>query len=232
MRIGLLGDIHGNHLALRAVLSCATREKVQRLIITGDLVGYYFWAQEVLELLNSWDCVIVRGNHEQMLSTMRVDPRKINEIEAKYGCGHRLAFESLTATQLNWLENLPISLEINDGSCRILLSHGAPWNIDQYIYPDTQYDLLARCASSDHDFVVLGHTHHPFHRRINATTIVNPGSVGQPRNRKPGAHWVILDTDTRVIQPRVEAYDVTPVIERAQRNEPQLPYLWEVLTRT
>ncbi len=231
MKVALLGDIHANHLALRAVLSSATRHKVERLLITGDLVGYYYWAKEVLEMLQLWNFVVVRGNHEQMLADVRAEPQLLRGIEAKYGSGLRVALESLTEMDLQWLENLQHPLDLRLDNCRILLCHGAPWDLDQYVYPDASDSLFARCADSAHDVVVLGHTHYPFHRKIDATVVINPGSVGQPRNRKSGAHWALLDTRTHEIDHQIESYDASPVIAYAQSKQPTLPYLWEVLNR-
>ena len=67
MKIGLLGDIHGNRYALDAVLTSARLFGIERLLITGDLIGYYFWPREVLELLTPWNFTAVYGNHESML---------------------------------------------------------------------------------------------------------------------------------------------------------------------
>lgn len=231
MKVALLGDIHGNHFALRAVLSAATRHGVERLLITGDLVGYYFWAKEVLEMLQPWDFVVVRGNHEQMLAEARAEPQHLRDVEAKYGSGLRVALETLTAAQFHWLENLPHPLEVKVDGCRILLCHGSPWDLDQYVYPDADHALLARCADPAHDVVVLGHTHYPFQRMIDGTVVINPGSVGQPRDRMPGAHWALLDTRTREVGHWIEAYDAGPVMAYAQLKQPNLPYLWEVLRR-
>ena len=67
MKIGLLGDIHGNSRALRAVLESARVKGVEKLCLTGDFVGYYYHPDEVLDLLASWPNHAVRGNHEAML---------------------------------------------------------------------------------------------------------------------------------------------------------------------
>ena len=231
MKVALLGDIHGNHLALRAVLSEATRNGVERLLITGDLVGYYFWPKEVLELLSPWPMHVVRGNHEEMLSAARKDPGCLQKIEQKYGSGIRVALDTLSPAQLLWLENLPHPLRLELGGCLILLCHGAPWDFDRYIYPDADASLLEKCAAQGEDFVVLGHTHYAFQRRCGRTLVVNPGSVGQPRDRNPGAHWALLDTSTREVTRFTENYDIAEVIEYSRASQPAVPYLADVLCR-
>lgn len=231
MKLGLLGDIHGNHLALRAVLSAATQHGVEHLLITGDLVGYYFWPKEVLELLAPWEMTAVRGNHEEMLSAARMDPAYREKIERKYGNGLSVALDTLSPNQLHQLENRPHPLRLEMGGSLILLCHGAPWDLDCYIYPDADERLISQCAAQGEDFVVLGHTHHAFQKRCGKTLVVNPGSVGQPRDRHPGARWALLDTATREVTQFTENYDMATVIEYSRATQPAVPYLADVLCR-
>ena len=231
MRLALIGDIHGNSAALRAVLARAAVERADALLVTGDLVGYYFDPQGVLELLEPWRRHTVRGNHEDMLAAARRDRAVLESIGKSYGSGLQIALDGLEAETLDALCSLPHPLEIELDGARILLCHGAPWDNDAYVYPDADAALFARCAASGHDIVVLGHTHYPMARTVNGSLIVNPGSVGQPRNRRPGAHWALLDTKTREVDLRCEQYDRTSLTAEARRRHPDLPYLAEVLDR-
>ena len=232
MKLALLGDIHGNDLALQAVLAAASSSGVEKLLITGDLVGYYHSPLQVLELLRPWDRHVVRGNHEDMLVTARSDTAFLTQVDARYGSGLRMAIEQLDTQQLDELCGLPHPLELVIDGCRILLCHGTPWNNDIYVYPDAKQELLERCAVQEFDLVVLGHTHYPMRHQTGGTILVNPGSVGQPRNRKPGAHWAFFDTASREVTLRCETYDAGPVIAESRRRHPDIPYLAEVLERT
>ena len=231
MKLALLGDIHGNHLALAAVLAAARKHGVERLLITGDLVGYYFWPREVLELLAPWSSVAVRGNHEDMLAAARSDPAYLLRVDARYGTGLRSAVEQLDAQQLDQLCALPHPLELVIDGCRILLCHGAPWDVDQYVYPDAKPELLERCAIQEFDLVVLGHTHYPMQHKIGRTLLVNPGAAGQPRNRQPGAYWALFDTANRSLELHHEKYDSSALVRECQQRHPELPYLANVLQR-
>lgn len=232
MIIGLLGDVHGNDLALEVVLRSAKLASVEKLLITGDLVGYYFAPHRVLELLKPWDVCIVRGNHEDMLKAVLDDRSLMPAIEHRYGSGLRVALETLSESQVDFLCSLPRIRELTLGSRRIFLCHGTPWDTDQYVYPDAQAELLSRCALPEFDFVVMGHTHYPMTRIVGKTTLVNPGSVGQPRHRHPGACWAMLDTETGDVEMRSENYDIQRVISEAQARHPGMPYLAEILCRT
>jgi len=112
MRLGLIGDIHGNHRALGVVLAAATSFGVEKLLITGDLVGYYFEPLEVLKLLEPWSKYLVRGNHEDMLSIARSKTSFLTKVDARYGSGLHTAIEQLSNLQLDELCGLPHPIEI------------------------------------------------------------------------------------------------------------------------
>ena len=228
----MLGDIHGNYYALMAVLDAARQNNAKRLLVTGDLVGYYFWPREVLALLAQWDTVVVRGNHESMLAEAQRNISFIDNVEGKYGTGLRIAIEQLDTIQLDMLCNLPHPLEIAVEECTILLCHGSPWDFNQYVYPDADSETLKRCAMQAYDLVVMGHTHYPMNAKIGKTLLVNPGSVGQPRNRRAGAHWALFDTESREVSMRCESYDTGAVIAESHRRHPDVPYWAEILVRT
>ena len=232
MKVGILGDIHGNEYALRAVLDAASVAGVDQWLNTGDMVGYYFAPRRVMEMLRQLNCRSVRGNHEDMLCRSRDDPDYLRGVQAKYGSGVRVALEQLSVQQLDEVCGLPHPLSLEIDGVRILLSHGAPWNIDQYVYPDSAPDLNERCVPEGFDLVVTGHTHYPMVKTIGNAVLVNPGSVGQPRNRRPGAAWALFDTVNRTVDLRCESYDSAELVRECRARHPELPYLSEVLLRT
>ena len=231
MKLALLGDIHGNQLALQVVLDAASSAGAESLLVTGDLVGYYYAPLEVLKMLQAWDRHVVRGNHEDMLNSVRSDPELLLQMDARYGTGLRTAIEQLDTQQLDELCNLPHPLEFVIDGCKVLLCHGAPWDVDQYVYPDAAPELLERCARQDLDLVVMGHTHYPMQHTSGKTLIANPGSVGQPRNRKPGASWALFDTTNRRLEFHQEHYDTSVLVAECRQHNPELTYLADVLER-
>ncbi len=232
MKVGLISDIHGNADALRAVLDAARRLQVDRLLSAGDLIGYYDQPAEVLGLLAGWNVSHVRGNHERMLSAVRAGSERLPRVEESYGPGLRLALETLDSPALDWLEGLPDRLDLEVSGRRLVLCHGSPWDPDLYIYPDAPDRTWDRCASMNADVIVCGHTHHPLSRKCGDVLLVNSGSVGQPRNRVPGAHWALLDVDRMQIEHRVETYDVGITAARILAANPSIPSLSEVLLRS
>jgi len=232
MKVGLLSDIHGNDLALEATLTEARKLGVQRLLVLGDLVGYYYRIPRVLELLNDWHCDLIQGNHEAMLTKVRMAPEAGGEIRRKYGQALDLAISRLNSSQLARLESLPTRLRVEIEGSAIELCHGSPWDQDSYVYPDAKPEVLRQCAVPNSDLVLLGHTHRPFSARIDRTLLCNPGSVGQSRVRGGLANWAIFDTSNGVVIPQVTPYDPTELIEEVLRWDPDVPYLHQILQRT
>lgn len=231
MKLGLLGDIHGNADALKAVLIAAKALEVEQLLVTGDLVGYYFEPGAVLEMLRLWPTQVVRGNHEAMLEAAREDFRFLEKIKRKYGTGVELALKQLTSEQLDDLCKLPDTRVLNVDNCRILLCHGSPSSIDQYVYRDAPKSVLEGCSVKGADIVIMGHTHYQMDLIVDQTRLVNPGSVGQPRDGRPGAQWAVLDTATHNIEFRLEAYSCEHLLGQCRIRHPELPYLASILER-
>lgn len=230
MKLALLADIHGNSDALRACLDAARESEAERLLIVGDLVGYYYFPDRVLTQLSEWDWTAVRGNHEDMLAQWRTGQNR-DSLHERYGSGLAAAADTLDERQLVHLEALPMRQDIEIGGKQVTLFHGTPTSVDTYVYPDAPAEEVASLDVPGADIVVCGHTHYPKIWRTESGHIVNPGSVGQPRNRQPGAHWALWDSASGAIDLRIEAYDTEPLATECRRRDPHLPYLADVLSR-
>jgi putative phosphoesterase len=227
-----MGDIHANAVALEKVLAAAKREKIEALCLTGDFVGYYYEPKSVFEMLADWQYWAIRGNHDDMLLDVMDHPNLSDEVRQKYGSGLDRALETLDEESLAMLKALPSSRTLTFEGRSLLLAHGTPWDTNVYLYPDAPEKNWERATEAKPDFVVLGDTHHQYSRKIGDTLVINPGSIGQPRDRKPGAAWSILDTGSMELEHRREAYDFSSVVEQAKLYNPELPYLQTVLSRT
>jgi len=231
MKIGVLSDIHGNHYALTEVLKAATHEKVDRLLVLGDIVGYYYHPNKLLEQLNDWDYLLIKGNHEDILLNIISGTIKESVIRAKYGSGHQKAIEQLSKTQLETLCNAPERRMLEIDNIKILMCHGSPWSTDYYLYPDTQKKVLDKCEQPEIDIVLTGHSHHAFFYKAGRSILINAGSVGQNRNTGGLASWALINTDNGSIQLKSTPYDVTQLIDEIERMDPDNIYLKYILTR-
>ena len=231
MKIGVLADIHANLPALRATLSAARTAGVERLLIAGDLVGYYYWPAECFDLLAGWPHDMVVGNHEEMLRAVVDDVSALPPIRLRYGSGINVARETLGARIAPLLAR-PSTTRLTIDGREVLLCHGSPSDTDQYVYPDAPESVRREMAVTGAEFVFFGHTHYPVQWQIGYTVVANPGSVGQPRDRRPGAQWLLWDTTAATMVHRREPYDIDRVVRECAARDPGNPYLAAVLTRS
>lgn len=230
MKVALLADIHGNHLALQSALADIRKEGIERLFIAGDYVGYYYHPEEVFSSLEEWPAEKVKGNHENFLLEVYEGNEELREVyKERLGSGIEVALKSLTSERIEEVKELEEKKEVNIDGLRILLCHGSPWDVDEYIYPDASRESLERFSREEYDIIVMGHTHHPMEKRIGDVILVNPGAIGQTRTRPIGAQWAVLDTDTRKVSFRVSEYDNEKVFSEAKRIDPHLPRLHRAL---
>ena len=200
MKIGLISDVHSNRIALEAVLD--DMPDVDELLCAGDVVGYNPWPGECVDLLRDLDVPTVMGNHDQAV----VDemPFRFNEM-ARDGVEH--AVKRLDESQREWLADLPTERLEADGRVKVI--HGHPDNPNQYTYPkDFSPGLL-----DDEDVLVLGHTHVQHHAVFTEGIVINPGSVGQPRDGDPDAAYSVVDLDALTVDEHRVSYDIDAVIE-------------------
>lgn len=234
MKIAIFSDIHGNSVALEAVLKEVRQLNIEHVFVLGDFVGYYYHPELVLEMLTEFRPTMIHGNHEVMLKEVLEDPQKGEEVRAQFGNGISLALERLSHEQVEMLTHLPPTANVTLDGMRFLLCHGTPWDNDEYVYPDASREVLEKCASQDADVVLLGHTHYPFVYSGKGAVVLNPGSVGQPRDRGGRgklASWAVVDTANASIVLKRTAFDVAQVIAEAQTHDPEVRYLQEVFER-
>lgn len=232
MQVAILSDLHGNSLALAKVLEEIKRQGVTRLLIAGDFIGYYYRPDEVLELLSSWQWEGVKGNHDKMLEEfLAKNKREMTRYRNSFGKAIDIALQVLKESQIKMLLSLPPKKEVVIEGKRILICHGAPWNQDEHIYPDARKDVFTQIAALGYDYVILGNTHYPYIKRLSKTIIINPGSVGQPRDQGSNSSWILADFGSKKVAIQRTRFDPSMVISDIETNDPKLVYLKEVLIR-
>jgi putative phosphoesterase len=198
MRIGLISDIHANWHGLNAVLQALHDADV--ILCAGDLTGYFSRPNEVIECLLQREIPFIAGNHDVYLCQ---PPKYPNAILARSLEFTRGALKPQNAAALAAVGCR--NRHLLDG-LRIDLFHGSPWDPqEQYIYPD--FGDWEKFAEVDADVIVMGHTHRPLLREVAGRIVVNPGSVGQPRDGDPRASFALLDTKTRQVEFRRVEFD-------------------------
>jgi putative phosphoesterase len=224
MRILVISDLHANWPALEAVLGVQAFDHV---IVVGDLVSYGPHPREVVEWVRSHATVVVRGNHDDALacgSDCRCAPTS-KPLAIATRAVHR---ELLSLEDIQFLGSLPRTTSFQSSGQTLFAVHASPRN---HLY---RYTLTSQ-ASDEHvrsqvdrvqaDYVLLGHTHLPMARSIGRRLVVNPESVGQPRDGDPRVSFAVIE-DGDVALKHV-AYDV----ERTVRDLRGLPLPAEVADR-
>lgn len=217
MNVLIISDIHANHAALTAVMEDAGNE-FNRVWCLGDTVNYGPQPRECIETVKTISDKIIRGNHD-------------NAVGLGVDCGCSVKYQPLADAckeftkavlgkeDREFLASLPLVDKFEIDGQKFLLSHGSPGgDMYKYIEPSASDSvLLKEMDGVDADFIFLGHTHQPMIRRLRGTTIVNPGSVGQPRDSSPLASYAIWK-DGEVKIKRVE-YDIDKILT-ALKNTP------------
>lgn len=233
MRYLILSDIHANLEALKAVLHHVRRKHYDHVLFLGDAVGYGACPNQVTSWLRALGAEVssVRGNHDRVCAGL--DSGEYFNRYARQASSWTL--ERLEVRNLDWLRALPQGP--TGVSPDVAICHGSTVDEDTYVF--SSYDAQVAFGAVDHPVIFFGHTHVPsmFVLRDNpgATSLrarllsgrkvvvdlepgerylINPGSVGQPRDRDPRAAYAIYDADAR----RLHLYRVLYRVEEARRR--------------
>lgn len=237
MRYLILSDLHANDEALTAVLRRVKRKSFDRIVCLGDFVGYAADPNKVLDRFRKLRkaTISVRGNHDKVVAGVEegalFNPPALEAV--------RWTTERLSKQNLEFLRKLPLGPEVVDA--RFIVCHGSPLDEDAYIFSDFDASLnfvqMHRFAEGI-DLCFFGHSHipsiftlEPAGIRVEAVRearyklrlekgkryLVNPGSVGQPRDRNPRAAYAIFDADAGVVHFDRVPYDVGATRRKIQR---------------
>ena len=227
MRALILSDIHANIDALEAVLAAVSRETYDQLLVLGDLVGYGASPNEVVDrVFELSPDVLIRGNHDKAASGIE-PPHHFNQVAAEAA---QWTLETLTDTNRERVASLPKGPVMVDDVVEVC--HGTPFDEDVYIFD--QDDALRALDAASRHVCFFGHTHLPVafqHSDEDASLdvvipelcspeptgvvldaarkhLVNPGSVGQPRDGDPRAAYAVYDADAASVEILRVAYRV------------------------
>lgn len=213
MRIAVFSDVHGNVHALRAVLADIDAQKCDAIYCLGDLVGYGAFPNEVIELVRERRIPTIMGNYDDGVGFDRDDcgcAYTDDEMQRLGMLSLHWTREHVSAENKAFLRGLLPNIRLTSGNKRLLLVHGSPRRINEYLYEDRREDTLQRiAAASEADVIVSGHTHLPYVRNVGQVMFVNVGSAGKPKDGDPRVAYALLETEPalRVTIRRV-SYDV------------------------
>ena len=198
MRIAIFSDIHGNLPALEAVLADISKQNLQTVYCLGDLVGYGASPNEVTDRVRSEGVPTIMGNYDD----------GVGFDKDECGCAYREPLdrelgdrsfrwtkERVTAANKAFLRTLLPEIRFNGNGKRVLLVHGSPRKMNEYLFEDRALSSFQRLArSSNADVIVFGHTHKPYVKEVDGVMFLNVGSVGKPKDGDWRACYATLET--------------------------------------
>ena len=222
MRALVVSDLHSNSEALRSVLNRVRRKKFDTVVCLGDFVGYGAQPNQVLDTMRTMRGrkIYIRGNHDRVASGLD-DASGFNHAAKAAALWTR---DHLSNPNRRFLRDLVVGPVLHKG---VMVCHGSPYDEDEYVF--NVHHAAQVLALFDAPFILFGHTHLPavfsidphqnvrgFAVRGDATVkldpklryLINPGSVGQPRDRIPDSSFAIFDSDKRTVQFFRVPYDV------------------------
>lgn len=226
-----MSDVHGNYDSFQQAISYINHQKVDVIFFLGDVVGYYYESLLIIdELMKLENLFIVLGNHDYMFLEMynSKNEQLIRNYKQKYGSSFDEFFVKVNKDQINFLASIPISKRVEIDGVKFALFHGGPSDpLYQKIYPDTLVDDF---HFIDADVFLLGHTHYRMNRIDGSKIIINPGSLGQPRDGK-AASFLIYDTTTKESVFVDVQFDIKQLKKQVKTRSSEPSYLTNVLAR-
>ncbi|MBA2487742.1 MAG: metallophosphoesterase family protein [Chloroflexi bacterium] len=229
-RVALLGDIHGNDLALEAALNDVVRQRPDVIAITGDLVLNGPRPSAVIgrlrDLESTAGALVIQGNTDIAVADHDYSAAFpwMEEVPAAHRAAAEWAHDSLAADELEWLRRLPAERRLELGDHMVLVCHASPGSQTSGLAVDLDPSLtVERVTRTDARVICCGHTHVADVRELGRKLICNPGSCGYAFDGDPGAAWALLTVDGS--EPRAElfrtSYDAQSVAdELSERGLP------------
>ncbi len=211
MKIALFSDVHANLPALNACFDSIEKHKPDAIYCLGDLVGYNVWPNEVINEIRKRGIPTIAGNYDQGVGLSINDcgcAYKTEEDRHRGTISISYTNEMVGADERKYLRTLPahirLTYQLNNESKQLLLVHGSPRKINEYLFEEREEESLLRILKqADADILCFGHTHKPYHRVlkhkeegiIKWRNAINIGSVGKPKDGNPMGCYVLLTID-------------------------------------
>lgn len=223
MRILLLADIHANWAALQAI-----NEPFDLCLVLGDLVDYGLDPSPCIQWVREHATHAVRGNHDHGVA-QHVKVQGKNGFKYLTGVTRQITQERISAEDRRFLGALPVSKRVTLDGTKFLMVHATPRDpLDEYSIADVDF-WSRRLVDVDAQVICVGHTHYPYILEVGNKLVINPGSVGQPRDGDPRAGYAIIENQ-RVELKRIEypVEDTVRTVLESSLPEPAKALLVEV----
>ena len=220
MKIAFISDIHSNLHAFKSILKKIDSLSVDEIFCVGDTVGYNAYPKECLNILRNREIISVMGNHD--FATVHGNTSWFNNLGIM---GVKHSRENLEKDDIDFLKNLPYELSFNIDNINFYLTHGSPRdNLFEYVHPHFSFEKIKEIGKDvSSDVIVLGHTHIPMGVEVDNKLLLNPGSVGQPRDGISKSSFMLFDTKNHSYRWFRVSYDIESACKAIfENNLPQV----------
>lgn len=176
------------------------------VVFGGDIFGYYYGQEEIINDLKQRDFIFLRGNHDQMFLDLLNGKISEKYLVDRYGNSYLDIIGRISKSNVEFIHSLNMDYSICVDGLNLYFAHGSKEDpLNGRIYPDAS--LSGHNEYEGIHYAFLGHTHHQAVKQIGGCTIINPGSLGQQRDGK-GCKFLVFDTQSREFMFPVIKYDV------------------------
>lgn len=233
MKVALLSDIHGNAVALEAVMKDIKERQVDQILVLGDICFRGPQPKESLRLVRSLNADVIKGNADEWM-VRRIQKSEVPEHAFDIMTQERdWTLSQLSDDDLNYLDELPISIKLPVDDIKIFAFHATPHDLFDVVPPEAPDEIYdQKIFLIDADIYFYGHIHKAYIRYIKGKTIVNLGSVGMPFDGVTKASYALLETSENGFQTSIikVAYDMKKVIRQIKDSDyPNQEFLVNVL---
>jgi putative phosphoesterase len=195
-KIAFFSDVHGNLHALEAILRHLEGRGVKEMACLGDLVGYGAFPNEVVALVREKGIPTLRGNYDDAVGMDKDDcgcAYRDPKAEALGNRSFEWTKEKTSGESKSFLASLPGELRWEVEGWKVLLVHGSPRKINEYLYADRSEESFRRIARAyGADAIAFGHTHRPFHKVFDGVHFINVGTAGKPVDGDPRVGYCVV----------------------------------------
>lgn len=212
MKIAVISDIHANIYALMNILEDIDYQKVDTIICLGDLVGYGPHPNEVVSTIKRRNIICIKGNYDSSVVDNQysyIRETSLNSFSLPW------TVNELREENRIYLKNLPNSITLDVSGKKVLLVHGSPNKVNEYLLEDAENTAKVMDELNE-DVLVCAHTHLPISKNFNNKVYVNCGSVGKPKIGRPNSTYCILDITAEngvKVQIKEVEYDVKKIVK-------------------
>ncbi|MFC4388706.1 metallophosphoesterase family protein [Gracilibacillus marinus] len=234
MKIAWISDIHGNALALDAVLSDMKQRNVDEIVVLGDLCYRGPEPKRALDMIKQLNTHVIKGNADEWVirgvKEKEVPDSNLRIMQEE----QQWTRKQLNEEDITYLQSLPNEVKLERNGIHFHAFHATPTSLFDVVSPDASDEMIEATFfnHSNADIYLYGHIHKAYERTINGKTIINLGSVGLPFDGIKKASYVLIElTETSIVSSHIRvSYDLEKVCQQLQDlNYPNKEFLIDLI---